>query len=95
MLTEQSRMKAEGATTWDCLTEGKAAVLPADAREQRTVEHKINTLAHQEMLMWARWEIASYGQTICAERISSTKTWYKSGQVYQKPSLLLQPAALG
>lgn len=88
--TQQSPMRAEGMVEQSVLTEGKAAALPAEAREQRTMEHKINTLAHQEMLMWARWGIASYGQTICAEGISAIKTWYKSGQVFPKSALYPQ-----
>lgn len=88
--TQQSPMRAEGTVEQSVLTEGKAATLPAEAREQRTMEHKINTLAHQEMLMWARWGIASYGQTICAEGISAIKTWYKSGQVFPKSALYPQ-----
>lgn len=88
--TQRSPMRAEGTVAWGGLTEGKAAALPAEAREQRTMEHKINTLAHQEMLMWARWGIASYGQTICAEGISAIKTWNKSGHVSPKSALYPQ-----
>lgn len=83
-------MRAEGTVVWGGLTEGKPAALPAEAREQRTMEHKINTLAHQEMLMWARWGIASYGQAICAEGISAIKTWYKSGHASPKSALCPQ-----
>lgn len=54
------------------------------------MEHKINTLAHQEMLMWARWGIASYGQTICAGGMSAIKTWDKSGHVPPKSALCPQ-----
>jgi len=85
--TQWSPMRAEGTVAQGDLTEGKAAALPAEAREQRIMEHKINTLAHQEMLMWARQGIASYGQTICAEWISTIKTWYKSGHVSPKSAL--------
>lgn len=88
--TQQSLMRAEGTVARGGLREGKAAALPAEACEQRTMEHKINTLAHQEMLMWARWGIASYGQTICAEGISAIKTWYKSGHVSPKSALYPQ-----
>lgn len=85
--SQQSLMRAEGRVARGGLTEGEAAALPAEAREQRAMEHKINTLAHQEMLMWARWGIASYGQTICAGGISAIKTWYKSGHVSPKSAL--------
>lgn len=88
-------MRAEGPIKCGCLTEGKAAVLPADAREQRTVEYEINTLAHQEMLMWARWGIVSYGQTICAKQISLVKTWYKSGHISQRSALHPQSVVQG
>lgn len=88
--SQQSLMRAEGRVARGGLTEGEAAALPAEAREQRAMEHKINTLAHQEMLMWARWGIASYGQTICAGGISAIKTWYKSGHVSPKSALYPQ-----
>lgn len=67
-----------------CWAEGEAAALPAAAWEHRATEHKINTLAHQEMLMRARRGIASYGQAICAERISVIKTWCKAGRVFSR-----------
>lgn len=72
------------------LSRREAAALPAAAWEQRATEHKINTLAHQEMLMQARGGIASYGQAICAEQISLIKTWCKSAHFSPKSALYPQ-----
>lgn len=79
-----------GARHTALLGRREAATLPAAAWEQRATKHKINTLAHQEMLMQARGGIASYGQAICAEQISVIKTWCKSGHFSPKSALYPQ-----
>lgn len=79
-----------GAWHTALLSRREAAALPAAAWEQRATEHKINTLAHKEMLMQARGGIASYGQAICAEQIRAIKTWCKSEHFAPKSALYPQ-----
>jgi len=79
-----------GAWHTALLSRREAATLPAAAWEQRATEHKINTLAHKEMLMQARGGIASYGQAICAEQIRAIKTWCKSEHFAPKSALYPQ-----